>query len=545
MNSQQQNFNYSGALNAMPSIPQSASMVSMPQCVSLSSTSAIHPSAASAYGTDTPSTSDKLTSETMLEYLRNQDDLDCMVSIYHAKVAQKSYGNEKRFFCPPPCIYLKGSKGWHLRKSRLDALFRKTTNGSSGMDPNASSSFNGQSNSLDLCCYIGISSPIEPPIQQQEKLMTEQEKVLVEFNGKDFCSVRTLYISDSDKRKYFTLDTNFFYNFIPTGTPCDLGNFASQRIKVISKPSKKKQSMKSTDCKYLCIAGGTKVALFNRLRSQTVSTRFLHVENEKFNASSNKWGAFTIYLVDEEDEETSPTSENYCVKDGYVNYGSIVRLVDSATGWALPNLRICKVEKNEVLLNIENEPVSQLHKCALQMLDQDSVYLCLNNDKIQLIEAKRNNNATHTICDGAAWTIISTDTTEYRFYEALGPVQTQVTPVPMITGLNMEASESHLAYIEISGYNFLASLTVWLGSEPIETYVRSTELIRCPLPPLSKLNCEWPSGRTAEDKVEFPLSLVRHDGVIYATSLSVKYSLPNSNTGKPGGIPLKTEFEQL
>lgn len=325
----------------------------------------------------------RLTREAMRHYMQHRE-YDMRLIILHAKVAQKSYGNEKRFFCPPPCIYMLGG-GW---KHRQDRMLHE-----------GESEQNSQ-----IQARIVISNSDQVPSD-------------LDFAGKNYCAAKTLFISDSDKRKHFVLSVNMFY---PNAG--DLGVFHSRRIKVISKPSKKKQSLKNTD---LCIASGTKVALFNRLRSQTVSTRYLHVEGNSFHASSNQWGAFTIHLLDDDESET----EEFTVRDGYIHYGSTVKLVCSVTRMALPRLIIRKVDKQTALLDAD-DPVSQLHKCAFYLKDTERMYLCLSQERIIQFQAtpcaKEPNK--EMINDGAAWTIISTDKAEYTFFEGMGTVRSPVTP---------------------------------------------------------------------------------------------------------------------
>ena len=433
--------------------------------------------------------SQRLTREAMKKYLKERGDM--VIVMLHAKVAQKSYGNEKRFFCPPPCIYLYGD-GWRKKKDDMQRQ-GETEQGS------------------QLCAFIGIGN-------------SEQDMQQLDLNGKHYCAAKTLFISDSDKRKHFLLSLKMFY-----GNSTDIGVFHSKRIKVISKPSKKKQSLKNAD---LCVASGTKVALFNRLRSQTVSTRYLHVENGNFHASSTQWGAFTIHLLDDNESE----SEEFGVKDGYIHYGSTVKLVCSITGMALPRLVIRKVDKSMASIDAD-DPVSQLHKCAFYMKDTDSMYLCLNQERIIQHQGQRvpNDPGKETIQDGASWTIISTDKVEYTFFEGMGPVRAPVTPVPTVHNLQVNGG-GEVAMLEIIGECFTPNLKVWFGDVEAETMYRCQENLLCVVPEIGQFKDGW---QWVRQPTQVPVSLVRNDGVIYATGLSFTY------TPEPGPRSKSSPAEEI
>ncbi|XP_013771322.1 recombining binding protein suppressor of hairless-like protein [Pundamilia nyererei] len=139
---------------------------------------------------------------------------DQSVTILHAKVAQKSYGNEKRFFCPPPCVYITGH-GWKVTQDHLKAA--------------------GYGDSVyRVCGYMCLDSSSQSQADAFKLVFDEQP------NSRMFACAKTLFISDQDKRKHFCLLLRLFLN-----NRQEVGSFQSRMIKVISKPSQKRQSMKN------------------------------------------------------------------------------------------------------------------------------------------------------------------------------------------------------------------------------------------------------------------------------------------------------------
>uniref|UniRef100_A0AAZ1XGP5 Recombination signal binding protein for immunoglobulin kappa J region-like n=1 Tax=Oreochromis aureus TaxID=47969 RepID=A0AAZ1XGP5_OREAU len=258
-----------------------------------------------------------------------------------------------------------------------------------------------------------------------------------------FACAKSLFISDQDKRKHFCL---------------------LRMIKVISKPSQKRQSMKNAD---LCISSCSRVALFNRLRSQTVSTRYLSVDRGAFIASARHWTAFTITMGKLDDQ--CADQGGFVLSEGFICYGCVVQLVCTESGAALPPMVIRKVNKQHAILDVD-EPVSQLHKCAFQFRDNPHAYLCLTNDAI---------------------------------------IQYQVN------------GGGHVAMLEIHGENFTPHLKVWFGNGEAETMYKSPKSLLCVVPDVSVFSDGW---RCLRRVITVPLSLVRLDGLIYRTSYSFTYT---------------------
>ncbi|KAI8980825.1 hypothetical protein BDB01DRAFT_795730 [Pilobolus umbonatus] len=417
------------------------------------------------------------------------------VVILTSKVAQKSYGTEKRFLCPPPTAILIGTSWWTSKKKM--AMDNIDTNeilripGTNFDDelvlapPKVTVSISGEASSqpgqIEWYTVSGATVGQTGHIKSQQPQQAHQQEghqhpsrfrssesrnsnvdwyhnQQQEHLAAGKCVSKHLYINDADeKRKRVEC---LIRVQLANGLP--LGILASKGIKVISKPSKKRQSVKNME---LCIHHGTTVSLFNRIRSQTVSTKYLgvstrggtpfsfpgqpqNVKNNKegvsegtcFVARTTCWDPFVIWVVDTtrspSDGKESDTPEDYIGRHATtrnipyppppaialknetnqlipIHYNQHVVLQCLTTGLVSPVMIIRKVDKASTVVGgarsssddinavgggefgdeILGDPVSQLHKVALQIVQDPS----FNQSKQQEVPNFFNNTKKNSI----------------------------------------------------------------------------------------------------------------------------------------------------
>lgn len=394
----------------------------------------------------------------VIRSLLENPSLQNTISIYSSRVAQKSYGSEKRFFCPPPLVTFSG-----------EALLE-------GGEPQLA---------------IGLDEHL---------LGVDSKPSNIENNQAVF---KNLYISDSDKRKHFCLNLK-----VVTKNDRNLGIFKTKPLKVISKPSKKKQSAKNNY--ELCITSGTTVSMFNRIRSQTVSTKYLCAdgEEEKFVGKTNSWDAFSIRTTNASGNDT-----------GYIHYGMEIVLVSTLSGLSTNPLIIRKVDKSTASLTC-TEPVSQLHKVAFYVKGTQQAYFSLVNDEVvpQQATSSVSDANVDIISENAAWTIVGTEKMDYHFYESRGPSPGIMTPLPVVDFLKVQ----NRSLVEIYGENFRSNLVVWFGDAPANTKYRCEEFLLCEPPHYSEIFNDAPMQYCP--KYSVPIFLVRiDDGAVFPTGKSYTY----------------------
>ncbi|KAJ3145998.1 hypothetical protein HDU89_006728 [Geranomyces variabilis] len=228
--------------------------------------------------------------ELVHEYLSDTTN-ECTVIITQSAAAQKSYGDEKRFFTTPVCRLLGG--GWGVREigsvpktrqegssqTQLQVSLSTAERVTSSTAPGSSDSHSDNSSLPESVASPAIGTLDDHGgLQGSVNLVSERVDLLSSTTSvRDLpgaCRPRRvalavfskLHIPDDEKRKTLPL---FYKITAPIGEML----FKSKPFTKISKPSRKKLIMKSE----LLIRSGSTLTLFNRTKAQTGNTRYLGV----------------------------------------------------------------------------------------------------------------------------------------------------------------------------------------------------------------------------------------------------------------------------
>ncbi|KAG0146687.1 hypothetical protein CROQUDRAFT_44000 [Cronartium quercuum f. sp. fusiforme G11] len=428
----------------------------------------------------------------------------------HASVAQKSYGQEKRFLCPPPLVRITGPYRQLPKQNR--PVLSMTILNEEGERHLSQSAYLGEedtnvhfkslhiSGAAKKAKHVSLELALHPPVpwnanQAVQTMGPELEELSMPF-----------------------------------------ATFNSEDCAIISKPSKKTAKARNTQS---CIFNGSTICLFNRINSQTVRTKYLCVENDQLAARASQWSAFTINVVRRAEDAGIDGSPPIATKtllsssipgaDRTVTYGSEVELIDFVTGVSSGPLVVRKVEKTKVQKDATG-PISQMQKlafCKIDRLDGSALYVSalepgrypspnelgspfeMGGDahgipfttprpphlsfhalqyqapKAVLPPEERGGMTLDEIDDSVAWTVIGVSHFSHTFFD-LSPNYPQiplepVTPLPMINSLPKIDIERLTLTMSLNGFfdGHARPMEFWLGPlGPLPVNVLNTSGIK-------------------------------------------------------------------
>ncbi|KAI8877931.1 beta-trefoil [Backusella circina FSU 941] len=267
------------------------------------------------------------------------------MTCYHASIAQKSYGLEKRFLCPPPFVTVSS-------EARHNFLV-----------------------SMAVVCETA-----ERQFEQRIILDDKMEGYL-----------KHLYVTGTAKAKELHLRINLSQQMkssLHASSP--FTTFYSSPVTIISKPSKKSARIRNSST---CLFKNSLISLFNRINSQTVRTKYLSTESDKLCAKHSSWTPFEVVVVKQPNHATNLNQHTVMTP---ITYGSQIMLKDVHTGFLSPLVTVCKIEKGK-LDSASFGLVIQMQKVALKLTSsEEPLFLSANGPVIQDDDTE-NSNMNHNV----------------------------------------------------------------------------------------------------------------------------------------------------
>lgn len=280
------------------------------------------------------------------------------VTCSHSGVAQKSYGHEKRFLCPPPIVRVRGP-GYTMPSATPDVARLLRVSILPGISESGlvmdggSPSIISEEITLDRTLqakfghlHVGGSTSsaktfrlrfdmlknTSPPVTHET---SHNENVAVNGANESFKSPR---ISDGFYGGRAHHPTAF-----AVAQPWLTRD--SEAISVISKPSKKTTKAKTSSSQ---ITPDLAICLFNRVNSQNVRTKYMAVDDGHLSARNDSWTTFHMRPVGAAHPGSTPSCDA-------VTYGSIVVLEATGQGTVSDPMVVCKVEKGNIIIPLAFE----------------------------------------------------------------------------------------------------------------------------------------------------------------------------------------------